>query len=241
MSRCPAGSHIGDRVAQLRRKRHVSQRALAAALSISHPTVVKLEKYAQGRLSTLTRVLSFLGAKPKLICKNQKQNFMQVANSSVSDEWYSPVSLLAKLTDAMGAGFDLDPCSPTLNPGQAPVAAARYYTAQQDGLSMKWQGRVYMNPPYSEVKRWVEKARLSVENGDTPFVVGLLPARTDTKWWNGNVAGYAEVFFLQGRLTYLGHHHPAPFPNAIVVWGNIPSLVDRLKASLKAFHMPANL
>ena len=97
-----------------------------------------------------------------------------------------------------------------------------------------------MNPPYSQVRRWVEKARASVENGDTLLVVGLLPARTDTKWWNGNVAGHADVFFLQGRLTYLGHHHPAPFPNAIVVWGKDAQLIDRLKLLLNAFHMPAS-
>ena len=43
VSRCPAGAHIGDRVAKLRRKKNISQRALAAAISVSHPTVVKLK------------------------------------------------------------------------------------------------------------------------------------------------------------------------------------------------------
>ncbi len=239
-SRRSTGAHIGEHITCLRKKDKISQRAFAEAVDVSHPTIIKLEKYGQGRLSTLRRALSVLGATPRLICRTEMNGFHYVSKSRVTDEWHTPASLLSNLTDAIGAGFDLDPCSPTLNPDEAPVVASRYYTVQQDGLSMKWAGRVYMNPPYSMVKKWVEKARLAIEQKDADLVIGLVPARTDTKWWNASVAGYADVFFLHGRLTFSGHHNTAPFPSAVVVWGGDGGLIERLAGLLKAHHMPRN-
>jgi len=233
------GVHVGEHIASLRKGRQMSQRALAAALSVSRPTIIKLENGGTGRLATLNKALSFLDAKPRLLCRTEQNRFHHVAKSSASDEWYSPTSLLTTLTDAIGSGFDLDPCSPTTNPDQAPVPASRYYTVQQDGLSMKWTGCVYMNPPYSKIKKWAAKARLSADNGDADFVLGLLPARTDTKWWHEDVAGFADVFFLRRRLTFSGHQHAAPFPSAVVVWGGDAVLIGRLRLFLDAYHMPS--
>lgn len=237
-SRNPVGADHGEFIANLRAKKNISQRALAAAILVSHPTIVNLETRGVGRLATLSRAFSFLGAKPRLLCQNEIRKFQHVSKSSASDEWYSPPDLLSLLTTAVGREFDLDPCSPTTNPDQAPVVASRYYTIEQDGLSTKWKGIIYMNPPYSSVKSWVNRARLSVQNNDASLVIGLVPARTDTRWWNEDVAGKADVFFLQGRLTFSGHKNSAPFPSAVVVWGGDAELIGWLKSSLKSFHMP---
>ena len=53
-----------------------------------------------------------------------------------------------------------------------------------DGLSKSWNGeRVFCNPPYGkEISKWVKKAYQENENGT--FVVMLLPARTDTKYFH---------------------------------------------------------
>ncbi len=74
-----------------------------------------------------------------------------------------------------------------------------------------------MNPPYGQaIPRWVQKADEAGRHGS--MVVGLLPARTDTRWWWSNVIGN-EIRFLKGRVKFNGHIKPAPFPSALVVFG----------------------
>lgn len=54
------------------------------------------------------------------------------------------------------------------------------------------------------------------------LVVGLLPVRTDTKWFHRHVYHAAtEIRFLKGRLKFEGGKalSSAPFPSMIVVWG----------------------
>ena len=65
-----------------------------------------------------------------------------------SDDYYTPSFVFER----MGIEFDLDVCAP---PGGIPwVPAARHYTLADDGLSSPWVGRVWMNPPYSDVTPW---------------------------------------------------------------------------------------
>ena len=68
-----------------------------------------------------------------------------------TDDYYTP----AWLFELMGLTFDLDVASP---PGGVPwIPAKRYYTMQDDGLSSPWEGRVWMNPPFSKPGPWVDR------------------------------------------------------------------------------------
>ncbi len=60
---------------------------------------------------------------------------------------------------------------------------ARFFTRDDDGLVQSWAGeRVWCNPPYSDIFRWVEKAWF--EHLGTRGIVMLLPAnRTEQRWW----------------------------------------------------------
>ena len=110
-------------------------------------------------------------------------------------------------------GFTLDPCSTDAN-----AKCPRHYTRKDDGLSKDWSGeRVFMNPPYGrEIGSWVEKAATS-----DALVVGLLPARTDTRWFHDWVYGRAELRFVRGRLKFERGGAPgmsAPFPSMAAIW-----------------------
>lgn len=138
--------------------------------------------------------------------------------SSESAEHYTPAHIVAAVDLCLG-GIDLDPCS---NSHTDPaVLAAQVFTAEDDGLSQKWSGTVYMNPPYGgEIKAWVGKLTHEYEDGDVSAAIALVPARPDTAWFLA-LANY-PVCFVTGRLTFIGNDSPAPFPSALVYLGRNP-------------------
>ncbi|WP_434750234.1 DNA N-6-adenine-methyltransferase [Paenibacillus amylolyticus] len=92
-----------------------------------------------------------------------------------------------------------------------------FFTPEMDGLAQDWRGVCWMNPPYGRtIGEWVRKAYESSLNGAT--VVGLLPARTDTKWFHEYCYGKAELRFVKGRLKFGDATNSAPFPSVVVIW-----------------------
>jgi hypothetical protein len=112
--------------------------------------------------------------------------------------------------------IDLDPCS---NSHESPnVPAKYYYTKEMDGLSLDWFGNVYMNPPYGrEIIVWVDYLVDQLRKGNIKQAIALLPARTDTKWFQ-RLSDY-PVCFVNGRLKFGDATNSAPFPSAIFALG----------------------
>jgi hypothetical protein len=67
---------------------------------------------------------------------------------ATSDDYYTPDWIFR----AMGIEFDLDVAAPP--GGVAWVPCKRFFTMADDGLIQRWQGRVWMNPPYSKPTPW---------------------------------------------------------------------------------------
>jgi|SRR5215831_2010472 len=138
--------------------------------------------------------------------------------SSDTDEWATPQDLFDDLDAEFG--FELDVCASDEN-----AKCVRRFTAADDGLAQEWTGTCWMNPPYSEVDAWVEKAYRSAQAGAT--VVCLVPSRTDVGWtWDW--ARLGEVRFLRGRVHFTddeGNTGPAPFPSAVLVFPREPRVV----------------
>ena len=65
-------------------------------------------------------------------------------------EWYTPRQYLDAAVKVMGA-IDLDPASS--DAAQYNVQATKYFTLKDDGLSQRWFGRVFCNPPYTNNRR----------------------------------------------------------------------------------------
>lgn len=131
-----------------------------------------------------------------------------------SVEWATPQDFFDKLNDEFN--FDCDVCATHEN-----TKCKRYYTKDDNGLSQKWEGINWMNPPYGrEIGLWMRKAYRSSLEGAT--VVCLVPARTDTAWWH-DYAMKGDIRFLRGRLKFGGHKNSAPFPCAVVIfWSEAP-------------------
>ena len=112
--------------------------------------------------------------------------------------------------------FDLDVCATTEN-----HKADQFFSPEDDGLAQEWAPhRCWMNPPYGrEIKRWMKKAYSESLKG--ALVVCLVPARTDTAWFQ-DYAMRGEITFLRGRLKFGGSKNSAPFPSAVVVFKPCP-------------------
>jgi phage N-6-adenine-methyltransferase len=111
----------------------------------------------------------------------------------------------------------------------------RFWTPEDDGLNQSWAGeRVWCNPPYSDIRPWVRKARLEWEQSSQTLAVLLLPAnRTEQGWWQDEVEPYRDnsyhecrVEFLRGRTRFIAagdsHIKPnarPPFGCCLVIWG----------------------
>lgn len=129
-----------------------------------------------------------------------------------TDEWLTPPDLIRQL-----GSFDLDPCSPIARPWDT---VTRHLTTIDDGLSQKWTGRVWLNPPYGkEAEKWLHK--LSDHNNG----IALIFARTETKSFFKEVWYKADaVLFIKGRLYFhdvLGVRGPANAgaPNVLIAYG----------------------
>lgn len=118
------------------------------------------------------------------------------------DRWRTPPDLYARLDAEFG--FALDAACDSDN-----RLAPRGYEHDRgwDALRMSWwtttqgAGAVWVNPPYSNLRPWLEKGRQ--EGGLGPAVVMLVPADTSTRWWLDLVASDAtEVRFLTGRPKF---------------------------------------
>lgn len=139
-----------------------------------------------------------------------------------TDERLTPRHVL----DALGH-FDLDPCAPHDRPDW--TGTDRSYTAEMDGLSLPWEGLVYMNPPYSDAGTWMKRLAGHPAGG-----VALVFARCDTGWWFEHVWPHARAYlFLRGRLSFIrgdGTHaragHNAGGPSVLIAYG--ADAADRL-------------
>lgn len=135
------------------------------------------------------------------------------AFSSTRDDWETPQELFDELDDVFH--FTLDPCSTHEN-----AKCKKHYTREDDGLSKSWEGEVvFCNPPYGrEIGKWAKKCH---EEAGGATVVGLFPARTDTKWFHEHIYGIANIEFIKGRIKFEQNGvslNSAPFPSMIVSW-----------------------
>ena len=140
----------------------------------------------------------------------RRLRFNRVVFSSATDNWSTPQDLFDKLDKEFH--FTLDVCASGDN-----AKTCEFISKSMDGLSQKWDGVCWMNPPYGrKIINWVKKAYDESLLGTT--VVCLLPSRTDTRWWHDYVMKAKKIRFIKGRLKFGGSKNSAPFPSAIVIF-----------------------
>ena len=99
------------------------------------------------------------------------------------------------VVDALGP-FDLDPCGA---PGHELAKRTYLLENNENGLTLPWVGRVWLNPPYGKEAAPFLHKMAAHGNG-----TALIFARTETALFCETVWEKADsVFFLRGRLSFL--------------------------------------
>jgi ParB family chromosome partitioning protein len=125
-----------------------------------------------------------------------------VLHNSGENEWYTPPDIIERARRAMGA-IDCDPASCAL--ANKTVTAEMFYTAADNGLSKKWRGRVWLNPPYSNplCSQFCEATMAKFLEGEINQACILVNNATETAWFQKTLRAAAAVCFLKGRVNYL--------------------------------------
>jgi len=126
---------------------------------------------------------------------------------SKSDKWGTPPEIYNKLNEEFK--FNFDPCPITWKEGDP------------NGLETEWGDSTFVNPPYSKVSKWIEKAFNESKKGKT--IVMLINAITDTKAFHEYIYEKAEIRFIKGRISFIDPKNPtkkqpSPKPSMLVIF-----------------------
>jgi len=154
--------------------------------------------------------------------------------SRKSDHWMTPPDFFDKINDVFK--FTLDPCANKNNT----LGLPKFFTDEHDGLSQNWSGEtVFINPPFSNIKEWMEKAVEEHVNHGTAIAC-LVPSRTDTRWFQNSVVYAKYILLIRGRLKF---ENPlidddkitsAPFPSCLIIFSELD---EKSKFGLKSLGL----
>lgn len=116
-------------------------------------------------------------------------------------EWYTPREYIEAARAVMG-GIDLDPAS--CDYAQETVQATRYYTLQDNGLVLPWEGTVFMNPPFAHglVDQFVDRLVTSYLSGTVSQAIFVTDNCTDTAWFHQAALAASALCFTKGRINF---------------------------------------
>jgi len=153
-----------------------------------------------------------------------------VAHNSGQNEWYTPAPFIEAARQVMG-GIDLDPASSEI--ANRTVQAARYFTAEDDGLAQDWPVcRIWMNPPYAQplISQFSNKIAEAADAGAEAIV--LVNNATETAWFQRMLQSASALCFPEKRVRFLdpdGNPKGAPLQGqALLYFGsNVSAFAEK--------------
>ena len=221
------GSEPAEQIRNSRIRRDLSLARVAGGSGVSVPTVRLLER-GGGRVQSLSSVISFLA--PQARANGWYRAHWQVKK----DVRFTPPDLLSAISEVFGP-VGLDPCGDP----RSFVQAERVITEIEDGLTSRWSGKLaFVNPPYSDLARWMGRCSDAWRDGEVEQMLGLFPARTETVNFRTRIFGVADVLLLPRRMRFYTDERvelpPSPFALMLCVWGGPAAKVQKLADALEA-------
>jgi hypothetical protein len=151
---------------------------------------------------------------------------------SGNNEYYTPALYIEAAREVMGE-IDLDPASCAL--AQETVRAERYFTEEDDGLTKRWDGRLWMNPPYAAglIDKFARKLVAEVESGHVTAGIVLADNRTDAGWFYTMAVACERICFTRGRINFYNASTASSSPangSAFFYFGDDPDTFEEVFA-----------
>jgi phage N-6-adenine-methyltransferase len=148
--------------------------------------------------------------------KGQKQIF-----STGKDDWGTPPAFISYLEKELNIILGIDLAASAEN-----AVAGLFLTEDTDFLKHEcknFSGDAWLNPPYSQNEAFIKHAA-KVARPDFRIWI-LIPSRTDTAYWHDSLSSGA-LFFIRGRLKFVGAKSGAPFPSCVVCLGALAGQME---------------
>lgn len=232
------GRTFAEQLRNRRVKRAMSLDTVATKTSLPPQEIVELEQ-GEGSVQSLLRLLAVIA--PTIRRRAPERAYWGSGDKADRDSRFTPLSFMEPIYEAFGA-LDLDPCAHR----SSPVVARRgFFLAEgDDGLTQPWSGRfAFVNPPFSAQLEWVRRAHNQWKAGNVETIVCLVPARTDSAFFQDTVKAEADLYFLRGRVPFVneaGKSQATPFSLMIVAFGATEQQRARFAARVPGFWVLAN-
>jgi len=138
------------------------------------------------------------------------------------NEWYTPKEYIDLARQVLGE-IDLDPAS--AEQANQVIKAITFFTKEQDGLKQKWEGRIWLNPPYAQplVAHFCKKLILEYRNQNVTEAIVLVNNATETEWFQTIAKISTAICFPSGRIHFWNDNNTTSGPlqgQAIIYIGN---------------------
>lgn len=138
------------------------------------------------------------------------------------DLYATPPDIFERIQAVARITFFTDVCAQAWS-----AKCGNYWTKRNNALKMKWTDHIdplqplWMNPPYSDLPAWTEKA--AKEASDGLIVMGLVPDTRSSGWYRHNLDGVASTAFVpDGRINFIkpdGKRAPSNmWPSVFPLW-----------------------
>lgn len=240
LSKVAKGQTIVQQLRNARRRRGwaIPQCALKTGLD---PRTIEAIEVGRGSIASLVRLLDAVA--PNAMRQPVTRAFWDYdrAKSSEADSRFTPIEFLNEIAEAFGE-IALDPCCHVA----APIQAKRKIILPEDGLEACWQtdGLVWINPPFSHLAPWLERANEAWRNKEVSKMIFLLPAsRLDLRAYFDDAAFNATTLILRERLNFVKEKddevsYRAPFALTLVVWGYDHEDIDVFTSRVPSMKIP---
>lgn len=159
----------------------------------------------------------------------EQDRLKEFLQKNKKDNWVTPPELIDPINEYVG--IDLDPCAGKYPNGDITKhGETNYALPEDDGLEKEWFGTVFINPPFSEKRKWImEATKRYATDDDVDQIIVLTPDSTDTiSWWHEYIKAYFRYsWFKEGRLNYIDPTTRekvtgVSFGSALSILGEIP-------------------
>lgn len=146
---------------------------------------------------------------------------------SERDSWSTPQFIVDWLKSLYP--IDIDLCASPSN-----AKCEKYLTKEMEALTMEWSqfgSFGFCNPPYSNIKPWIDKAVKEKDKGFT--TVMLIPTPNGESYYHDVFRHASDIIFITGRLSFLDSNFNPKGGNTrgscVVIFSKLPPLQLELK------------